>query len=134
MTTYRKKLLFTLIGLVMVVLMAVGLLLGHLFKSYYIKTFNERIQNETFFIATYIKEHGGIISFLEKGKTSKLTPLLESNLTILSADGEILYDSTSSNELRESHAGVLKKITLEKGKAQKEGYEVVDGESDLHYY
>lgn len=134
MTTYRKKLLFTLIGLVMVVLMAVGLLLGHLFKSYYIKTFNERIQNETFFISTYIKEHGGIISFLEKGKTSKLTPLLESNLTILSADGEILYDSTSSNELRESHAGVLKKITLEKGKAQKEGYEVVDGESDLHYY
>ena len=134
MTTYRKKLLFTLIALVMVVLMAVGLLLGHLFKSYYIKTFNERIQNETFFISTYIKEHGGIISFLEKGKTSKLTPLLESNLTILSADGEILYDSTSSNELRESHAGVLKKITLENGKAQREGYEVVDGESDLHYY
>lgn len=134
MTTYRKKLLFTLIALVMVVLMAVGLLLGHLFKSYYIKTFNERIQNETLFISTYIKEHGGIISFLEKGKTSKLTPLLESNLTMLSADGEILYDSTSSNELRESHAGVLKKITLEKGKAQREGYEVVDGESDLHYY
>lgn len=134
MTKYRKKLLFTLIALVMVVLMAVGLLLGHLFKSYYIKTFNERIQNETFFISTYIKEHGGIISFLEKGKTSKLTPLLESNLTILSAEGEILYDSTSSNELRESHADVLRKITLKKGKDQREGYEVVDGESDLHYY
>ena len=54
MTTYRKKLLYTLIILVMVVLMAVGFLLGHLFKSYYIKTFNERIQNETFFISTYI--------------------------------------------------------------------------------
>lgn len=134
MTTYRKKLLFTLIMLVMVVLMAVGFLLGHLFKSYYIKTFNERIQNETFFISTYIKEHGGITSFLEKGKTSRLTPLLESNLTILSADGEILYDSTSSNELLESHVDVFKKITLETKKDKREGYEVVDGESDLHYY
>lgn len=134
MTTYRKKLLFTLIMLVMVVLMAVGFLLGHLFKSYYIKTFNERIQNETFFISTYIKEHGGITSFLEKGKTSKLTPLLESNLTILSADGEILYDSTSSNELLESHVDVFKKITLETKKDKREGYEVVAGDSDLHYY
>src|SRR5687768_7937572 len=104
MTTYRKKLLYTLITLVMVVLMAVGFLLGHLFKSYYIKTFNERIQNETFFISTYIQEHGGIESFLEKGKTAKLTPLLDSNLTILSASGEILYDSTSSNEILKSHA------------------------------
>ncbi|MGE7766508.1 two-component system histidine kinase PnpS [Peribacillus sp. NPDC096540] len=134
MTTYRKKLLYTLIMLVMVVMMAVGFLLGHLFKSYYIKTFNERIQNETFFISTYIQEHGGITAFLEEGKTAKLTPLLDSNLTILSASGEILYDSTSSNELHKNHANVLRKIILEKGIKQEEGYEVVEGESDLHYY
>ncbi|MEJ9228104.1 cell wall metabolism sensor histidine kinase WalK [Peribacillus butanolivorans] len=134
MTTYRKKLLYTLIMLVMVVMMAVGFLLGHLFKSYYIKTFNDRIQNETFFISTYIQEHGGISSFLENGKTAKLTPLLDSNLTILSAGGEILYDSTSSNELHKNHANVLRKIILEKGLKQEEGYEVIKGESDLHYY
>ncbi|SIQ14910.1 two-component system histidine kinase PnpS [Peribacillus simplex] len=134
MTTYRKKLLYTLITLVMVVLMAVGFLLGHLFKSYYIKTFNDRIQNETFFISTYIQEHGGIESFLEKGKTAKLTPLLDSNLTILSTNGEILYDSTSSNEIFKGHANVLRKITLEKGLKHGEGFEVVEGESDLHYY
>ncbi|MFB7637613.1 two-component system histidine kinase PnpS [Peribacillus butanolivorans] len=134
MTTYRKKLLYTLIMLVMVVMMAVGFLLGHLFKSYYIKTFNERIQNETFFISTYIQEHGGITSFLEEGKTAKLTPLLDSNLTILSASGEILYDSTSSNELHKNHANILRKIILDKGLKQEEGYEVIEGESDLHYY
>ncbi|MBK5442907.1 MULTISPECIES: two-component system histidine kinase PnpS [unclassified Peribacillus] len=134
MTTYRKKLLYTLIMLVMVVMMAVGFLLGHLFKSYYIKTFNERIQNETFFISTYIQEHGGITSFLKEGKTAKLTPLLDSNLTILSASGEILYDSTSSNELHKNHANILRKIILEKGLKQEEGYEVIEGESDLHYY
>ncbi|MGG0284851.1 ATP-binding protein [Peribacillus butanolivorans] len=134
MTTYRKKLLYTLIMLVMVVMMAVGFLLGHLFKSYYIKTFNERIQNETFFISTYIQEHGGITSFLEEGKTAKLTPLLDSNLTILSESGEILYDSTSSNELHKNHANILRKIILEKGLKQEEGYEVIEGESDLHYY
>ncbi|KRF59487.1 PAS domain-containing sensor histidine kinase [Bacillus sp. Soil768D1] len=134
MTTYRKKLLYTLIMLVMVVMMAVGFLLGHLFKSYYIKTFNERIQNETFFISTYIQEHGGITSFLEEGKTAKLTPLLDSNLTILSASGEILYDSTSSNELHKNHANILRKIILEKGLKQEEGYEVIEGESALHYY
>ncbi|MFD4929076.1 two-component system histidine kinase PnpS [Peribacillus butanolivorans] len=134
MTTYRKKLLYTLIMLVMVVMISVGFLLGHLFKSYYIKTFNERIQNETFFISTYIQEHGGITSFLEEGKTAKLTPLLDSNLTILSASGEILYDSTSSNELHKNHANILRKIILEKGLKQEEGYEVIEGESDLHYY
>lgn len=71
---------------------------------------------------------------MEKGKTAKLTPLLDSNLTILSTNGEILYDSTSSNEILKNHANVLREITLEKGRKHGEGYEVVEGDSDLHYY
>ncbi|PAF11543.1 hypothetical protein CHH61_26755, partial [Shouchella clausii] len=60
MTTFRTRLLFALLSLILVVLVALGLLLGQLFKSYYLNTFDARLQKETEMAASYIEGNGGI--------------------------------------------------------------------------
>ena len=44
MTKFRTKLLFALITLIIAVLIGLGLLLGQIFKNFYLDTFNSRIQ------------------------------------------------------------------------------------------
>lgn len=134
MTRFRTRLLLAIISLIVVVLIAAGLLLGQLFKSHYVNNFNERVQKETIFISNYIKENGGITAFLKGGKKTELTALLGSHFTILSANGTVLYDSyVNRKNSPENHAAILHKIMRDKG-SDKEGYEVVDGSANLHYY
>lgn len=133
--TYRKKLLISFIFIIMVLLLTLGLLLGNLFKSSYMTAFNNQVQKETEFISHYIQIRGGISVFLKNNKIEDLKPLIDSNVTILSDDGKVLYDS---NELQNTnpkrHYSILKKITLEKGLKSDAGYEVVEDEPAIHYY
>ncbi|WP_342769236.1 two-component system histidine kinase PnpS [Peribacillus asahii] len=130
--TYRKKLFFALITLIIVVLIALGILLGNLFKNSYVQAFNEQIQKETTFIAHYIQEHGGIHSFLDQNNTVDLKPLIDSNVTILTEEGDVLYDSNEEKiEHPNRHAQVLQQIVKAQGQ---EGYEVPEGKVDFHYY
>ncbi|MDQ0220089.1 PAS domain-containing protein [Peribacillus cavernae] len=134
MTKFRTRLLLVLISLILIVLIAAGLLLGQLFKSYYVNIFNERVQKETVFISNYIKENGGIAVFLKDGRKAELNALIDSHFTILAADGTVLYDSNVNKKNNpESHAALLDRIGENIGSNQ-EGYELVDGSSDLHYY
>ncbi len=82
--------------MIMLVLIMLGLLLGNLFKNSYMNAFNNTVQRETEFIAHYIEIRGGISEFLRDNKMDDLLPLMDSNVTILSDEGNILYDS---NEL-----------------------------------
>ena len=72
----------------MIVLMALGFLLGNLFKSSYMKTFNNQIQKETNLFHTIFKFVVELVLFLKNNKTEKLKPLMDSNVTILSDEGE----------------------------------------------
>ena len=99
------------------------------------KTFNNQVQKETEFISHYIQIRGGIGVFLKNNKIEDLKPLMDSNVTILSDEGNILYDSNELLTTQPSrHYKVLRKITLEKGLKNDTGYEVVDEEPALHYY
>lgn len=133
--TYRKKLLITFIIFIMVLLMTLGVLLGNLIKNSYMDTYNEQIQKETEFISSYIQNHGGISVFLKNNKFADLKPLIDANVTILSDEGHILYDSNNEQvEHPKQHYKVLQQITLEKGKTNGIGYEVLEGEPEFHYY
>lgn len=133
--TYRKKLLMSFIFVIMIVLIILGVLLGNVFKSAYMNTFNSRVQKETEFISHYIQIHGGISEFLKNNKIKDLKPLITSNVTILSDQGHILYDSNEQQIVdKRRHYNVLSKITLIKGLQSDTGYEVVKGEPELHYY
>ena len=133
--TYRKKLLISFIFIIMFVLMALGLLLGNLFKNSYMNMFNNQVQKETEFISHYIQIRGGISVFLKNNKIEDIKPLMDSNVTIISDEGNILYDSNEFQKNNPSrHYKILRKITLDKGLKSESGYEVVDEEPALHYY
>ena len=132
--TYRKKLLISFIFIIMIVLLSLGLLLGNLFKNSYMNTFNNQVQKETEFISHYIQIRGGISVFLKNNKIEDLKPLIDSNVTILSDDGKILYDSNELQKMKpRRHYNILDKIP-KKGLKTNSGYEVVNNEPALHYY
>ncbi|WP_110927191.1 two-component system histidine kinase PnpS [Bacillus massiliglaciei] len=116
MMFFRRKYILALAALVIVVLVAAGLSLGQLFKETFFHTYNERIEKETAFISKYIEESGGIGGFLEQQKEQKLLPLIDSDLTILSADGDILFEySNGKSKGQVLDPAIQRIITEEKG-------------------
>ncbi|MEC2054686.1 PAS domain-containing protein [Peribacillus psychrosaccharolyticus] len=135
MTKFRTKLLLALILLIMVVFLAVGLLLGLLFKTYYANAFNERIENETLFITNYIEEIGGITPFLNNENIELINSMEDHNCTIISSDGQVLFDSNVNRfDNVGTHKVLLKNIVEEKDSTKRYGYKKIVGENELRYY
>ncbi|MEK3798133.1 ATP-binding protein [Peribacillus sp. FSL H8-0477] len=135
MTKFRTKLLLALILLIMVVFLAVGLLLGLLFKTYYANAFNERIENETLFITNYIEEIGGITPFLNKQNVELIDSIEDHNCTIISSEGQVLFDSNANRfDNVGTHKVLLDNIVEEKSSTKRYGYKKIVGENELRYY
>ncbi|MCM3568316.1 two-component system histidine kinase PnpS [Neobacillus mesonae] len=132
MTKFRTKLLIALITLIISVLIGLGILLGQLFKSYYLQSFNERLIIEKNLLGIYIEENGGISSF-NKVDLLKFSDLLNVRTTITDTKGDFIFDS---GEISDHNSSRLKKIiqeVIKKKTQQEDRFEEGDG-YDLHYY
>ncbi|WP_042354820.1 two-component system histidine kinase PnpS [Bacillus rubiinfantis] len=132
MSKFRTKLLIALISLIIIVLIGLGILIGQLFKSYYLQSFNERLKIEKNLLSIYIEENGGVSSF-NKQDVRKISDMLNVRATITDPTGLILYDSGKDENPNSSG---LKKIIHEVMKKQsnsEDRLEEADG-YDLHYY
>ncbi|WP_096153014.1 MULTISPECIES: two-component system histidine kinase PnpS [Bacillus] len=96
MTKFRSRLLFALITLIVIVLLCLGLLLGQLFKSFYLNTFNQRLEKETNLIALFISKEESISPTLQL-QLNDVSKTLTARITIADKDGMVLYDSRSAN-------------------------------------
>lgn len=135
MITYRKKLITTFLIVSIAVVITLGIVLGNLFTSSYMDTYNQRVQKETQFIAEYIENQGGIRFFLQDNNMKDIETLVDSNVTILSDEGHILYDSNDEQmDDPKNHYKILRQITLEKGMKHSSGYEEVEGAPEFHYF
>lgn len=134
MIKYRTRLLITLITLIILVLVGLGILLGQLFKSYYLQSFNERLIIEKNLLAFHIEENGGLSSLNEED-VLKISELLHVRATVTNNRGEILYDSGDDRLPQSSTAGLTKIIqdVIKKKLKQEDRLEEGDG-YDLHYY
>ncbi|MBT2689367.1 PAS domain-containing protein [Bacillus sp. ISL-47] len=132
MTRFRTRLLFALLTLIFAVLIGVGLLLGQLFKSYYLKAFDERLKKETEMISSYIVDNGGIQS-LTIDKVNEFSDILDVRVTVSDRQGRILFDSSNKNATTQSrHQEIIFEI-LKKEENDQTGWEVAGG-YNLHYY
>ncbi|URM33854.1 PAS domain-containing protein [Cytobacillus firmus] len=132
MTTFRTRLLFALLSLILVVLIALGLLLGQLFKSYYLNTFDARLQKETEMAASYIEGNGGIGS-ISIERINELGDILDVHVTATDSKGRILMDSSIKSETTQNrHQEIIFEV-LKKKSAYESGWEVAGG-FNLHYY
>ncbi|CAM3887129.1 two-component system histidine kinase PnpS [Cytobacillus oceanisediminis] len=132
MTRFRTRLLFALLTLIFAVLIGVGLLLGQLFKSYYLKAFDERLKKETEMISSYVVDNGGIIS-LSNDKVNEFSDILDVRVTASDNQGRILFDSSNKSATTQSrHQEIIFEI-LKKEADDQTGWEVAGG-YNLHYY
>ncbi|WP_210364953.1 two-component system histidine kinase PnpS [Bacillus sp. REN3] len=132
MTKYRTRLLFALITLIIIVLLGLGLLLGQLFKNYYINTFNERLKIEMSMLTAHIEQNGGLES-LDKTEISRMGDLLDARITLVDLEGDIRYDTggiSSTNISR--HKEIIGDIIDDRPDKQDELE--IGGGYDLHYY
>ncbi|WP_282141436.1 two-component system histidine kinase PnpS [Cytobacillus oceanisediminis] len=132
MNTFRTRLLFALLTLILVVLIALGLLLGQLFKSYYLQTFDARLQKESELVSSYVEGNGGIGS-LSIDKINEFGDILDLRVTATDGQGRILLDSSVKSETTQSrHQEIILEV-LKKESANESGLEVAGG-FNLHYY
>jgi two-component system phosphate regulon sensor histidine kinase PhoR len=132
MTKFRTRLLIGLITLIIVVLVGLGILLGQLFKSYYLQSFNEHLKKESNLLSIYIEDNGGVNKFNKKDIV-KISQMLNVRATVTNSVGTILNDSGNmsqpdSNGLKGIIHEVVKK-NLQKQDKLEEG-----DVYDLHYY
>jgi two-component system, OmpR family, phosphate regulon sensor histidine kinase PhoR len=135
MTRYRTRLLFGLITLIFIVLIGLGILLGQLFKSHYINTYDSRLNKESNLIASFIEESGGI-SHLNKVKIEGFSDTLDSRITIVDQDENFIYDSGDEKDSDyRHHQRTIKDILANKLK-NKNGEQTLEvgGGYNLHYY
>lgn len=132
MTKYRTRLLFALITLIIIVLVGLGLLLGQLFKNYYINSFNERLKIEMNLLTSNIEQNGGLAS-LDTEEISRMSGLLNARITIVDLEGDIHYDTGELSSTKISrHRDIIGDIVEDTPEEQSDLE--VGGGFDLHYY
>lgn len=92
MTTFRTKLFVTLMSLLLLVLVVLGLMLGQLFKNYFLDVMGDRFEKESVIISAYIEEVGGIQK-IEPNVVKDFSDLLKVRITIIDSNGHIIQDS-----------------------------------------
>ncbi|MDF2858269.1 MAG: phoR [Neobacillus sp.] len=131
MIKFRTRLLIGLLTLIITVLVGLGILLGQLFKSNYIDTYNGRLQKELNLLTIYIENSGGIASIKNEDVMS-ISHSLNLRLVITNDKGTIIQDSEGTdksglNGIKENINQVIKK------RSKKETILVEHDEYDLHY-
>ncbi|XXM71015.1 two-component system histidine kinase PnpS [Lysinibacillus sphaericus] len=100
MTKFRTKLLFALITLIIFVLIALGLVLGQIFKNFYMDTFNSRIQKESRLLANSIEENRRL-GEINPSMIEELSDILDVRISILDDSGKVIHDTESADPLLE---------------------------------
>lgn len=129
---FHSRLLFGFITLILAVLIGLGLLLGQLFKTYYLNAFDERLKKESILISSFIEDEGGIQS-INTEDIHKYSQMLGARVTVVNESGAIIHDSGPIKEMSdELHATTIKELITQKG-ANHHSIENTGGH-DLHYY
>lgn len=128
----RYRLFIALIVLIISVFIGLGLLLGQLFKTYYINSFFDEFQKEGNLIIQQIEDQGGI-STLKTDQIKKVKEMINANITILSTDGEVIYDIGDTAEKYKGHHEILSDIF--KGiQTNKNGRKYIGSGYDIFYW
>jgi two-component system, OmpR family, phosphate regulon sensor histidine kinase PhoR len=131
MNKFRSRLLFALITLIITVLVGLGLLLGQIFKSFYLHTFNERLEKEANLMTTIVDEEGIANKYLDT-RLKTYSKKLDTRVTIMDESGTIIHDTEVHSHLIHNQ-DQFHKIYL-KNKEKKTDFHVVDNEQGMYYY
>ncbi|MDF0727500.1 ATP-binding protein [Cytobacillus sp. S13-E01] len=133
MNRFRSRLLFALITLIIIVLVGLGLLLGQMFKSFYLNTFNQRMEKEANLVAIYVTEgEQSRISIPDRMK--RIKEALQSRITIIDREGAILYDTDGSNNESDAIHEIQIKNIVKNYLNDAKDFHLIEAEYDMYYY
>lgn len=132
MIKFRSRLLFALISLIIAVLVCSAILLGQLFKSYYLKTFDKRLETEVNLLADLVEEKGGVDSLIKKDIV-EISEKLDVRISIVNRNGHIKIDTGSPSESIEGRHSRIIANAIKKHPNETSRLEVAGG-YNLHYY
>jgi two-component system phosphate regulon sensor histidine kinase PhoR len=131
MNKFRSRLLFALITLIIVVLVCLGLLLGQLFKTFYLNTFNQRLVKETNLVTLLVEEENRITPELEL-HLKDISDALTARISITDKDGIVLFDTRGNTPQGiDSHQEIIQD-TIKKNKERDRIF--YEQNKEMYYY
>ncbi|KIL53253.1 alkaline phosphatase [Jeotgalibacillus alimentarius] len=92
LTSFKGRLLFALITLIFLVLIGLGIIIGELVKSYYLNALHSRIEKEMNIVINQTEQEPSF-GELRSVLFDELSEVLETRITILTEDTDVVYDS-----------------------------------------
>ncbi|WP_080844465.1 two-component system histidine kinase PnpS [Cytobacillus gottheilii] len=130
MINFRSRLLFALITLIIAILIFLGILLGQLFKTNSLQSFDERLQSESDLVKNYVDDQGGV-NRLSEEKIKEVAETLNVHITIALPGGSIVLESHDKSNVSR-HQAIVEDIT--KGINSSEEVLEIQGGFNLNYY
>lgn len=133
MNKFRSRLLFALLTLIIIVLIGLGLLLGQLFKGFYLQNFHQRMEKEARVVELLIQEEGLTSPFLQS-KLDLVSSTLDVRTTIIKKNGKVLLDANKiENKVEDGSLSIIEEVVRGKLK-DKDGFYQVEEQHNLYYY
>ncbi|MDQ0245874.1 two-component system phosphate regulon sensor histidine kinase PhoR [Bacillus fengqiuensis] len=133
MNKFRSRLLFALLTLIIIVLIGLGLLLGQLFKGFYLQNFHQRMEKEARVVELLIQEEGLTSPFLQN-KLDLVSSTLDVRTTIIKKNGKVLLDANKiGQEVENDSLSIIEEVVRGKLK-DKDGFYQVEEQHNLYYY
>ncbi|GGE76855.1 two-component system histidine kinase PnpS [Priestia taiwanensis] len=115
MNRFRSRLLFAIVTLTVTILVGLGVIIGQLFKSFYVDSFNKQMKREVHFITSLIQENN-IQDIRNISKTlDKIDDELEMKLALFDSERKLIY-ATNNQEIgtEESHLTIFEETEKNK--------------------
>lgn len=109
MKKLRFKFQFALFLLIVIVFIGLGFSLGQLFKNLYLETYHKQFQKQGHLIAQQIENHGGI-AHLNESDFNQIQNIIDTRISILNMDGNIIFDSGKDKDFYYKHDDVVTDI------------------------
>ncbi|AMX82645.1 PAS domain-containing sensor histidine kinase [Geobacillus subterraneus] len=129
MNSFRTRLLFWLVTLIVTVLIALGLLLGQVLKDFYAETMNKRMEKEAKALAILLENEP-----LEqiRADLKEMGDELSSRITVLDRQERLRFDSGRIAAISdEDHERIIRTILHKK---QFPRFSVIEKANDVYYY
>lgn len=109
MKKLRFKFQFALFLLIVIVFIGLGFSLGQLFKNLYLETYHKQFQKQGHLIAQQIENYGGI-AHLNESDFNQIQNIIDTRISILNMDGNIIFDSGKEEDFYYKHDDVVTDI------------------------
>lgn len=129
MPSFRTRLLFGFVTLIVTVLICLGILLGQLFKDFYVETMNKRMEKEAKTIAILLKNES-----LDQIRPAlqEMSEELSSRITVLDNNEKTLFDTGHVAHISdEDHERIIREILH---KNQLNRFSIIEKTQDVYYF